>query len=173
MLRHSGSPGRWDGIMECLTVTGVEIMSAPPRSRLSRRGRATDLHRMHEWVGGVTRVTDVTDLPLRAGSSYTVWFGRMSSPTQVLEAEPPLRYRSRFGNFLLRGEMEATFEPEDDGTTMTELFRTEGFIPAIAARIFATGSWRGSFRGELATFALIAEREPSGDASSSSPTTPG
>ena len=133
----------------------------------------TDLDRMHEWVGGVTRITDVSGPLGEAGSSYTVWFGRMRSPTEVLEAERARLYKSRFGHFVLRGEMEATFAPEGDGTTMTERFRTEGLIPAIAARIFATGSWRGSFRGELETFALIAEREARGDPSSSGPSASG
>jgi type II secretory pathway component PulF len=55
--------------------------------------------------------------------------------------------------------MEATFEPSGEGTNLTQRFRTEGLIPAIAARIFATGSYRGSLRGELATFARLAERE--------------
>lgn len=119
----------------------------------------TDIDRMHEWVGGVTRISDVSGEPGQAGYSYTVWFGRMRSPSQILEAEPPRHVRSRFGNRLLRGEMEATFEPEGDGTSLTQRFRTEGLIPAISALIFATGSYRGSFRGELATFARIAERE--------------
>lgn len=119
----------------------------------------TDLDRMHEWIEGVTRVTDVSGPPGEAGSTYTVWFGRMASPTRVLEAERPLRIRSRFGNRMLRGESAVVFETEDGGTSLTQRFRTEGLVPAISARIFATGSWRGSFRGELATFARIAEQE--------------
>lgn len=122
----------------------------------------TDLDRMAEWVEGVTRVTDVSGPPGRTGSSYTVWFGRMRSPTRILEADPPHRITSRFGNTMLRGEMEATFDAVGDGTTLTQTFRTEGIIPAIAARIFATGSWRGSFRGELDTFVRLAEREAGG-----------
>jgi len=133
----------------------------------------TDLDRMHEWVGGVTRITDVSNPRGQAGSSYTVWFGRMRSPTEVLEVERPRLYSSRFGHFVLRGEMEATFLPERDGTAMTERFRTEGLIPAISARIFATGSWKGSFRGELETFARIAEREAGVDRSASGPVAPG
>ena len=119
----------------------------------------TDLDRLHEWTGGVTRVTDVSGPSVQAGTTYTVWFGRMRSPTRILDAERPTRIRSRFGSAVLRGETEALFEPEGDGTSLTQRFRTEGLIPAIAARIFATGSWRGSFRGELATFAKLAERE--------------
>lgn len=38
-----------------------------------------DLDRMPEWVGGVTRVTDVTGPIDRARTRYTVWFGRMRS----------------------------------------------------------------------------------------------
>jgi uncharacterized protein YndB with AHSA1/START domain len=123
----------------------------------------TDLDRLHEWTGGVTRVTDVSGPSDEAGTTYTVWFGRMRSPTSVLDAERPHRIRTRFGNSVLRGETEAVFEPEGDGTSLTQRFRTEGLVPAIAARIFATGSWRGSFRGELAEFAKLAETGPVGD----------
>jgi uncharacterized protein YndB with AHSA1/START domain len=120
------------------------------------------LDRMAEWVEGVTKVTDVTGPSDHAGTRYTVWFGRMRSPTQILEAERPRFIRSRFGSVVLRGETQATFEPDGNGTLLTQEFRTQGIIPAIAARIFATGSGKGSFRGELATFARIAEREASG-----------
>ncbi len=118
-----------------------------------------NLDRMHEWVEGVTKVTDITGRPDQVGSRYTVWFGRMRSPTEVLEAERPRLVRTRFGNTLLRGEMRATFAPSDSGTRVTQELWTTGLIPAIAARIFATGSYKGSFRGELNAFAGIAERE--------------
>lgn len=127
----------------------------------------TDLDRLHEWIGGVTRVTDVSGPSDQAGTTYTVWFGRMRSPTSILEAERPRWIRSRFGNPVLRGETEASFEPEGEGTSLTQRFRTEGRIPAIAARVFATGSWRGSFRGELATFAKLAEQGAAAGGSSS------
>jgi uncharacterized protein YndB with AHSA1/START domain len=119
----------------------------------------TDLDRMKEWTGGITRVTDLTGPVDQAGTRYVTWFGSMASPTEVLEAERPRYFRTRFGNRLLRGENATTFEPEGSGTRMTEVFRTEGLIPAIVARLFATGSWKGSFRGELAEFGRIAERE--------------
>lgn len=118
-----------------------------------------NLDRAHEWIEGLTRISDVTGPPDRAGTRYTAWFGRMGSPTEVLEVDRPRRIRTRFGTWLLRGETEALFEPDGDGTRLTQEFRTEGLIPAIAARIFATGSWKGSFRGELNTFARIAEGE--------------
>jgi type II secretory pathway component PulF len=50
-------------------------------------------------------------------------------------------------------------EPVPEGTRLTQTFTTEGWLPAIMARIFATGSYKGSFRGELATFARLAEQE--------------
>ena len=118
-----------------------------------------NLARMHEWTGGVTKITDVNGPPGQAGTSYTVWFGRMRSPTRIMEAERPLRIKSRFGNTMLRGENEATFEPEGQGTRLIQEFQTEGVIPRLVARIFATGSYKGSFRGELAEFGRIAERE--------------
>jgi uncharacterized protein YndB with AHSA1/START domain len=124
----------------------------------------TDLDRMKEWVGGVTKVTDVSGPLDRAGTRYTVWFGRMSSPTEVLAVERPRMIRTRFGNRVLRGETLATFRPDDGGTRLTQEFRTEGLIPALVARIFASGSYKGSFRGELDDFARLVERE-SGSAS--------
>jgi uncharacterized protein YndB with AHSA1/START domain len=119
----------------------------------------TNLDRMKEWVGGVTKVTDVSGPLDRAGTRYTVWFGGMRSPTEVLEVERPRMIRTRFGNRVLRGETVATFEPDGAGTRLTQEFRTEGLISAVIARIFATGSYRGSFRGELDTFARLAEGE--------------
>lgn len=129
----------------------------------------TDLDRMTEWVGGVTKVTDRTGPVDRAGTRYTVWFGRMSSPTEVIEVERPRVFRTRFGNRLLRGESGVTLEPDGDGTILTQHFRTQGLISALMARIFAAGSYRGSFRGELEAFARIAEREPATPSSTTVP----
>ena len=118
----------------------------------------TNLDRMKEWIGGVTRVTDVTGPLDVAGTRYTVWFGRMASPTEVLAVERPRHFKTRFGSRLLRGTNEATIEADGTGTRLTQRFVTRGVISAVAARIFATGSYRGSFRGELAEFARLAER---------------
>ena len=125
----------------------------------------TDLDRMKEWVGGVTKVTDLSGPIDRAGTRYTVWFGGTRSPTEVLEVERPRMIRTRFGNWVLRGDTVASFEPDGAGTRLTQEFRTEGLFPAVMARIFATGSWRGSFRGELKAFARLAEREAGSAAS--------
>lgn len=119
----------------------------------------TNLERMAEWVGGVTRVTDINGPVDRAGTTYVTHFGRMRSPTQVLEVDRPRRFVTRFGNWLLRGENATSFEPDRDGTLITEEFRTVGLIPAISARIFASGSYKGSFQGELNEFVRIVERE--------------
>ncbi|MGH2407940.1 MAG: SRPBCC family protein [Candidatus Limnocylindrales bacterium] len=118
-----------------------------------------NVERAHEWVEGITRVTDVSGVRGQAGFRYTLWFGGMASPSEILEADRPRLVRNRFGNRLLRGETVVTFEPTPSGTRLTQEFRTHGLIPAIAARIFAIGSYRGSFRGELAAFGRIAERE--------------
>ncbi len=115
----------------------------------------TDLQRMGEWVGGVTTVTDVSGSVDEVGTTYTTRFGRMASPTQVVAAERPRLFRTRFGNRLLRGENEATFEPDGSGTRTTQVFRTQGVIPAIAGWIVAHGSYKGSFQGELNEFARI------------------
>jgi hypothetical protein len=116
---------------------------------------------MTEWVGGVTKVTDVTGPVDRVGTRYVVWFGRVKSPTEVLEADRPRRLTTRFGNWIMRGVNTTTFEPEGDGTRIVEDFRTEGWMSAITAWIFSLGSYKGSFQGELNDFAKLAEREAS------------
>jgi uncharacterized protein YndB with AHSA1/START domain len=123
-----------------------------------------DLGRMSEWVGGVTRVTDVTGPIDVAGTRYTVWFGPMKSPTEILAVERPHRIRTRFGNLILKGESDVRFELTQDATRLTQVFRTRGIISAITGRLFATGSYEGSFRGELEKFRSIVERETRTDA---------
>jgi uncharacterized protein YndB with AHSA1/START domain len=120
----------------------------------------TNLDRMADWVGGVTRVTDVSGPVAEVGTTYTVWFGGVQSRTTVLEAERPRRFRSRFGSMILKGENAVSFEPEGTGTLIRQEMRTRGIISAITGRIFASGSYRGSFQGELEAFARLAERVP-------------
>jgi uncharacterized protein YndB with AHSA1/START domain len=119
----------------------------------------TDLERMGDWVGGVTGVTDISGSIDIAGTTYVVHFGPVKSPTEVLEVERPRRFATKFGSWVLRGRSSATFEPEGDGTRVTQEFETVGRMSAISAWIFSRGSYEGSFRGELEKFARIAERE--------------
>jgi uncharacterized protein YndB with AHSA1/START domain len=119
----------------------------------------TNLERMGEWVGGVTAVSDVSGPIDQAGTTYVVHFGPMKSPTEILEVERPRRFATRFGNWLLRGRSNATFEPDADGTLITQEFETVGWISAVSSWIFSRGSYEGSFRGELEKFARLAERE--------------
>ena len=119
----------------------------------------TNLDRMAEWVGGVTAVTELSGPIDHAGTTYVTHFGRMKSPTQVLEAKRPSRFVTRFGNWLLRGENATVFAPDGDGTRITEEFRTRGVISALSALFFASGSYRGSFQGELNEFVRIIDRE--------------
>ena len=119
----------------------------------------TNLDRAPEWIGGLTGFTDVTGPVQQRGTRYTARFGRMSSPTEVLDAERPHVFATRFGSRLLAGENRATFEPKDGGTRLSQTFLVRGLIPRIFARIFATGAYRGSFRGELNEFVKIAEAD--------------
>ena len=119
----------------------------------------TDLDRAHEWIEGLTRITDVTGPVTTAGTRYTAWFGRMRSPSEILQVDRPRLVTTRFGSWLLRGVQQATFEDQGDGTRLTQEFWTNGVISAVMARIFAFGSYKGSFRGELESFARLAERE--------------
>ena len=118
-----------------------------------------DLDRMREWVGGVTKVTDVSGPVDRASTRYVVWFGPVRSPTVVLESDRPHRFSTRFGSWILRGVNTTTFEPEGNGTRITEVMQTEGWISAITSRLFSLGSYKGSYQGELNDFAKLAERE--------------
>lgn len=123
----------------------------------------TDLHRFHEWIGGVTRVTDLegsVDVP---GSRYTVWFGRMASPTEILAVDRPRHIRTRFGNAILKGESDVRFVPEGQGTRINQEFTTQGFIAGVFGRLFAMGSYRGSFKGELEAFRELVEHEARGN----------
>ena len=122
----------------------------------------TNLQRMGEWVGGVTGVTEISGPVDQVGTTYVVHFGPVKSPTQVLEAERPRRFATRFGNWLLRGKSSTNFESDGDGTRLTQEFETIGLISAISSWVFSRGSYEGSFRGELEKFARIAEREATG-----------
>ena len=124
----------------------------------------TNLGRMREWVGGVTRVTDISGPIDRVGTRYTTWFGSMKSPTEVIEAERPRLFATRFGNMLLKGTNRTILEPDGHGTRMTETFETIGVVSAIMARLFAAGSYKGSFRGELEAFAKLAAEEGQAEA---------
>src|SRR5204862_8212173 len=94
-----------------------------------------EVGRMKEWVGGVTKVTDITGPLERAGTRYVVWVGPMKSPTEVLEVERPRRFKTRFGNGILRGVSSTTFEPEGGGTRIVVEMRTEGLVSAITSRL--------------------------------------
>lgn len=120
-----------------------------------------NLDRAPEWIRGLTAITDRVGEPGTTGARYVSHFGPMRSPTEVLAAERPRHVKSRFGNWLLRGENEATFTPEGDGTRLDQTFRTTGIVSAISARIFAVGSYKGSFQGEMEHFARIAAAEAS------------
>lgn len=117
-----------------------------------------DADRWPEWINGLTKVTDRTGPLDVKGARYTSWFGSMKSPSEVLDVERPRFIRTRFGSFLLRGETDATFEPEGGGTRVVQTFRTQGIIPALAGWLFSRGSFKGSFKGELEVFRKIAER---------------
>ncbi len=115
-----------------MAVYRFETLVAAPREVVFNLW--TDLERMAEWVGGVTKVTDVTGPTDQAGTRYTVWFGGMRSPTEVLEAERPRLLRTKFGNRLLRGQTSVSFEPEGEGTRLTQEFRTEGLASCATVR---------------------------------------
>jgi hypothetical protein len=83
----------------------------------------------------------------------------MRSSAEVLAAERPRLFRSRISSWILSAENEARFEPDGAGTRLIQTFRTRGLMARLWARIFATGSYKGSFRGELNTFARLVEAD--------------
>jgi uncharacterized protein YndB with AHSA1/START domain len=134
------------------------INIAAPREQVFRLW--TNLERAPEWIEGLAGYTDVSGPADQVGTTYTVRFGSWStSTTTVLESQPPRYIRVKFGNWFLRGEQAAAFDETPKGTRLSQTFKTKGIIPAITARIFAIGSYRGSFRGELEIFRQICERE--------------
>ena len=119
----------------------------------------TNLDRMHEWIKGMSGVEDRKGPVDAVGSTYVVRFGPVRSLTEVIEAERPRRFATRFGNWYLRGRNYSTLEPIPGGTRLTQVFETEGLIPAITSWIWSRGSYQGSFRGELEHFGRLAEAE--------------
>ena len=107
----------------------------------------TDLDRAPEWIEGLTKITDRTGPADQKGARYTSHFGSMKSPTEVLDVERPRFIRTRFGSVLLRGETEATFEPEGDGTRIVQVFHTQGVIPANRRLALLEGLVEGQLQG--------------------------
>lgn len=119
-----------------------------------------DLDRMPEWVEGVSRVSDLSGPVDQPGTTYSVWFGRMRSSAEVVAVERPRLFRSRVSSRTLVAENEARFEPDGTGTRLIQTFHARGLMSRLWARIFATGSYKGSFRGELNTFVRLVEADP-------------
>ena len=122
----------------------------------------TDLDLMKTWVGGVSKVSEPSGPMDRAGTRYTVFFGKARSETEIVEVESPRLFMTRFGNVYLRGTNRTELVPVDasgNRTRITQTFVTEGFLPGIVGWIFGHGSYRGSFLGELRHFGRIAEAE--------------
>jgi hypothetical protein len=154
---HCGPLGKRSHYTACVGHHRFVVHVRAPREQVF--DLYMDLDRAHEWIEGVTRITDVTGPVTMVGTRYTVWFGPIRTPTEVLEVDRPRLVRTRFCSWLLCGVEQDTFEDQGDGTRLTQEFWTTGIISRVMGRIFAFGSYRGSFRGELNSFVRIAERE--------------
>ena len=73
--------------------------------------------RAHEWIEGLTRITDVTGRVTTAGTRYTAWFGPMRSPTEVLQVDRPNLVRTRFGVLVQPGRCTASVASLAEGTS--------------------------------------------------------
>jgi len=82
-----------------------------------------------------------------------------AQPERDPRGRPAAGCQNPLRSWLLRGVQQATFKAQGHGTRLTHEFWTNGIIPAVMARFFALGSYKGGFRGELESFARIAERE--------------
>lgn len=121
-----------------------------------------DPERSPEWTDGLTRVSDISGMPGRAGTRYAAWFGRTRAAAEVIVGDRPRRYAWNVRLGPLAAEFDTRFDPSGSGTRMTETVRTRGLVAWLWNRVLSTGSYRGSFRGELRAFARIVEREQSG-----------
>lgn len=119
----------------------------------------SDPARSPEWTEGLTKVTDISGPVGRAGTSYTAWFGRAGARVDVIAGDRPRRYAWRVRLGPIAAEFDSSFEPSTSGTTMTETVRTAGPVAWLWNRVLSTGTYRGSFRGELREFSRICERE--------------
>ena len=123
----------------------------------------TDLELMKTWVGGVTGHSEPTGPIDQAGTTYTTYFGKFGSHTEVLDAERPRLFETRSGTAWLRLTNRTTFEPAGpDGraTRLTENVHVYGGpISRFFGWVFGHGSYRGSFLGELRHFGRIVEAE--------------
>ena len=134
-----------------------------------------DLDRVTGWmgVGGVSDVVvgrgmDPLVLPGRRfplviapESGYTLRFRFRPVRVQVmwLDDRSKTAYRTRLAGSLRRGELLATFEQHGSGSHLTLDIQTEGLLPGVVGRLLATGSYPGTYRGQLKAFARLAERE--------------
>jgi len=123
----------------------------------------TDLALMRTWVGGVSGFSEPSGPIDRAGTTYTIYFGKFGSPVTVLEAERPRLYASRSGTFWMQLSNRGEFElggPGSDGTRLTQTIDVYGsLLSRTFGWIFGHGSYRGSFLGELRHFGRIAAAE--------------
>ena len=117
-------------------------MSRHRRSTCSRSWTNLRAHGCR-WVGGVTDVTGVSGPVDQVGTTYVVPRPGQE-PAEILEVDPPRRFATKFGGWVLRGRSVAPFEPDGDGTRVTQEFDTVGRISAISSWIFSRGSYEGS-----------------------------
>ena len=136
-----------------------------------------DLDRITEWMDGVTRVSEAVGregrpdftlpgrrnpLVIMPGSRYVLWFGFGPARHEVLardDARSAIGHRTRLDGRFRRGEVHVTFTEESGGSRVVLEVRTQGIMPTIAGWVLAIGSYRGSFRSQLRSFARVAERE--------------
>lgn len=118
-----------------------------------------DPKRSVEWTEGLRTVSDLSGPAGQAGTRYRAGFGRVAGLVEVLVGDRPRRYVWRVRLGPLSAEFDTRFEATGSGTRMTETVRTRGLLGWAWNRILSSGSYRGSFLGELRVFGGICERD--------------
>lgn len=73
--------------------------------------------RAHEWIEGLTRITDVTGRVTRRGRAIPRGSAPMRSPSAVLQVDRPNLVRTRFGVLVQPGRCTASVASLAEGTS--------------------------------------------------------
>jgi uncharacterized protein YndB with AHSA1/START domain len=112
---HDSTTAGKEGIMGVKVAVTVNIKGSPA----AVFAQLTDVAHQPEWVGVVKEVRDISDTPVRLGSTYTSvaqFMGRkMVSKVKITAYDPGKRYAEEMSG-KPGGLMTFDFTPDGDGT---------------------------------------------------------